>query len=93
MYYDAKHKCKEQAIKVGDVVRVKKPGFIKKGMLILGWLGRKEKLSAQNARGKMCCDARLHWARASLGNGSWTEVEERQLRRRRASHFLYRGRI
>ncbi|KAJ1202824.1 hypothetical protein NDU88_006619 [Pleurodeles waltl] len=30
----------------------------------------------------------LHWARASLGNGSWTEVEERQLRRRRASHFL-----
>ncbi|KAJ1135052.1 hypothetical protein NDU88_001507 [Pleurodeles waltl] len=30
MYYDAKHKCKEQAIKVGDVVRVKKPGFIKK---------------------------------------------------------------
>ncbi|KAJ1154286.1 hypothetical protein NDU88_007039 [Pleurodeles waltl] len=82
MYYDAKHKCKEQAIKVGDVVRVKKPGFIKKG-------GRCVAMLAHSASRTVC----LHWARASLGNGSWTEVEERQLRRRRASDFLYRGRI
>ncbi|KAJ1148774.1 hypothetical protein NDU88_001600 [Pleurodeles waltl] len=51
--------------------------------------GRCVAMLAHSASRTVC----LHWARASLGNGSWTEVEERQLRRRRASDFLYRGRI